>query len=133
MWDQDGVCSSFRVLHHMGTKNIACVCPLVTSLEETTLLLTSTTLMEILAALLLEVLFVFSPNDSNSLFLVLIPCLLGISLGPYPCFTVLVPAPTKHFLVPKGLMPSLSVLLPKWQLALLLRQDLPKLTALVLG
>jgi len=51
--------------------------------------------MEILDALLLEVLFVFSPNDKISLFL--ISCLLGISLGPYPCFTVLVPAPTKGF------------------------------------
>lgn len=65
-------------------------------------LLTSTTLMEILDALLLEVLFVFSPNDSNSLFLVFISCLLGISLGPYPCFTVLVPAPTKRFFGARG-------------------------------
>lgn len=37
------------------------------------------------------------------------------------------------FLVPEGLMPSLSVWVPKWQPAFLLRQDLPKLTALVLG
>lgn len=58
--------------------------------------------MEIFDALLLEVLFVFSPNDSNSLFLVLISCLLGISLGPYPCFTVLVPAPTKRFFGARG-------------------------------
>lgn len=45
---------------------------------------------------------VLSPNDSNSLFLVLISCLLGISLGPYPCFTVLVPAPTKRFFGARG-------------------------------
>lgn len=37
------------------------------------------------------------------------------------------------YLVPEGLMPSLLVLMPKWQLALLLKKDLPKLTALVLG
>lgn len=58
--------------------------------------------MKISDALLLEVLFVFSPNDSSSLFLVLISCLLGISLGPYPCFTVLVPAPTKRFFGARG-------------------------------
>lgn len=79
------VCSSFRVLHHVGTKNTACVCPLVTSSQTHIVpkMLTSTTLMEILDALLLQVLFDFSTNDSNSLFLVLISCLLGVSLGPH--------------------------------------------------
>lgn len=79
------VCSSFRVLHHVGTKNKACVCPLVTSSQTCIVpkMLTSATLMEILDALLLQVLFDFSTNDSNSLFLELISCLLGVSLGPY--------------------------------------------------
>lgn len=79
------VCSSFRVLHHVGTKNTACVCLLVTSSQTCIVpkMLTSTTLMEILDAPLLQMLFDFSTNDSNSLFLVLISCLLGVSLGPY--------------------------------------------------
>lgn len=126
------VCSSFRVLHHVGTKNKACVCPLVTSSQTCIVpkMLTSATLMEILDALLLEVLFDFSTNDSNSLFLELISCLLGVSLGPYlPLFHSF--GASSHeafFFMPEGIMPSLPVLMPKWQLALLLRQDLPKLT-----